>query len=50
MCEFGNNNTCINSSKSSNDCDVTGANSITCYNNTNGKCRWDPNNYVCYDN
>jgi hypothetical protein len=34
MCEFGSNNTCVTSDNSSNNCDVTGANSNTCYNKT----------------
>lgn len=35
---------------SSNKCSVPGANSITCYKNTGGLCRWDPQAYECYEN
>ncbi|CAD8146796.1 unnamed protein product [Paramecium pentaurelia] len=44
LCEYDSGN------KACNGCDVTGANSITCYKNTGGYCRWDPKAYVCYEN
>ncbi|CAK82294.1 unnamed protein product (macronuclear) [Paramecium tetraurelia] len=51
LCEYNSSTqTCKYTNMSSNKCSVPGANSITCYKNTGGLCRWDPQAYECYEN
>ncbi|CAD8057203.1 unnamed protein product [Paramecium primaurelia] len=47
LCEWQNYK-CIQSNKSSTECDVTGANKYTCFKNTQGKCRWSKETSTCY--
>ncbi|CAD8063390.1 unnamed protein product [Paramecium sonneborni] len=48
QCEWSNY-TCITTDKTSELCDVIGANQFTCYKNTKGKCRWSKEASICYE-
>ncbi|CAK65724.1 unnamed protein product (macronuclear) [Paramecium tetraurelia] len=48
-CQF-DNYTCVDSTLISESCDGSSANNRSCFKNTKGQCRWDPNTFQCYVN
>ncbi|CAD8064172.1 unnamed protein product [Paramecium sonneborni] len=49
QCEF-RDYSCVISTKESDACDGSLANNRSCFKNTKGLCRWDPNSFQCYVN